>query len=56
MMPHDEVIYYNRIDTGIFLLFLDLCLKHQGIKYNRKLYMDDKDTEKTLLADYSLHI
>ena len=54
MMPHDEVIYYNRIDTGIFLLFLDLCLKHQGIKYNRELYMDDKDTEKTLLADYSL--
>lgn len=52
IMPHNEVIYYNRIDIGIFLLFLDLCLNHYNIKYTKSIYQDELDDEKTLIADY----
>ena len=56
-MPTNKVIYYNRIDMGIFLLFIDLCLKHDNIKYARTLLTDknDDDEEKTLLATYQLN-
>lgn len=40
MMPADKVAYYNRIDIGIFLLFLKLCLKHSHIAFERTLYED----------------
>ena len=57
IMPTNKVIYYNRIDMGIFLLFIDLCLKHDNIKYARTLLTDknDDDEEKTLLATYQLN-
>ena len=34
IMPKDKVIYYNQIDIGIFLCFLELCLKKNNIDYN----------------------
>ena len=54
IMPADKVAYYNRIDIGIFLLFLELCLGHEGISFERKLFSDDSDTdrENTLIAEY----
>lgn len=56
IMPADKVAYYNRIDIGIFLLFLELCLEHEGISFERKLFSDDgdKDRESTLIAEYNL--
>ena len=56
IMPADKVAYYNRIDIGIFLLFLDLCLNHNSIKYERELFIDlsNDDIEKTLIATYYL--
>lgn len=55
IMPSDMVSYYNRIDMGIFLCFLDICLEHGGISYERKLYSDDgEDNELTLNAEYKL--
>ena len=50
IMPADRVSYYNRIDIGIFLCFLDLCLNHQNIKYEHTLYFDDGSDEEKLLA------
>lgn len=55
IMPADRVAYYNRIDMGIFLLFLELCLKHEGISYERTLFPDAGDAEKTLTAVYRLN-
>lgn len=55
MMPKDKIVFYNQIDIGIFLLFLELCLEHGGYNYTRTLYgkTDDKD-EESLTATYSL--
>ncbi|MGN0153831.1 MAG: nitroreductase family protein [Lachnospiraceae bacterium] len=54
IMPVDKVTFYNRIDIGIFLCFLDICLAHDGQLFDRKLYIDnaDDDTEKVLVAEY----
>lgn len=55
IMPKDRITYYNRIDLGIFLCFLELCLNHEGIRYTRKLYPDQgTEEELTLNAVYHL--
>lgn len=55
IMPADRVSFYNQIDTGIFLCFLDLCLRHNHIKYDAELYADyGLDEEKTKIAVYKL--
>ena len=52
-MPADKVSFYNQIDIGIFLCFLDLCLQHESIQYEVQLYTDrGLDEEKTLNAVY----
>ncbi|MBQ4564834.1 MAG: nitroreductase [Oscillospiraceae bacterium] len=55
IMPKDRVTYYNRIDMGIFLLFLELCLRHEALPYRRELFTDPgDDREETLNAIYTL--
>jgi hypothetical protein len=55
IMPADRVSFYNRIDTGVFLCFLDICLDHNGIRYTRTLHPDGGgDGELTLNAEYTL--
>lgn len=54
IMPATQVSYYNQIDVGIFLCFMDLCLGHEGLRYERLLHVDDgTDVEKTLVAVYT---
>jgi len=57
IMPAAKVAYYNRIDIGIFLYFLELCLKHEKIEFERTLYKDlsNDDIEKTLTAIYAIN-
>ncbi len=53
IMPAALVGYYNRIDMGIFLYFLDICLENAGISYRKCLYIDPgENVEMTLLAEY----
>ena len=53
IMPKDLVIYYNQIDIGIFLCFVELCLEKQDLKYERKLFIEDNhENEKNLTASY----
>lgn len=52
IMPADRVTDYNRIDIGIFLLYLEVCMDHAGIPFARTLYPDTGDAEKTLAAVY----
>ena len=56
IMPAAAVAYYNRIDIGIYLLFLELCLKEQGITFSRELFIDDAgdSVEYSKVAEYVL--
>lgn len=56
IMPADKVAYYNRIDIGIFLCFLEVCLQQNGEEFERTLYVDtaQDDVEQTLVAEYGL--
>jgi len=54
IMPADKVVYYNRIDMGIFLLFMELCLKHEGMAFTRTLFADTVDEKaRVLTAKYT---
>ncbi|MGN1406225.1 MAG: nitroreductase, partial [Erysipelotrichaceae bacterium] len=53
IMPKDKVVYYNRIDMGIFLLVLELVLEHNNFDYRRTLFDDNDDlSEYVLCAKY----
>ena len=54
IMPAEKVAHYNRIDMGIFLLFLELCMEHEGLSFRRTLFHDTGDEEKTLIAAYTI--
>lgn len=55
IMPANKVTYYNRIDIGIFLCFLEICLSHDNVKFERTLYADScDDSEKVLNAVYHI--
>lgn len=55
IMPANQVVYYNRIDMGIFLMFLEVCLHHEKMEFERELFHDKGgDAEKTLTAVYRL--
>ncbi len=54
-MPKNMVIYYNQIDIGIFLCFLELCLENNNLSYNRKIYVEENhDNENNLVAVYKI--
>jgi hypothetical protein len=55
IMPKASITYYNQIDIGIFLCFLELCLNKNKIKFNRELFIEENhDNELNLLAIYKL--
>ena len=55
IMPKNMVIYYNQIDIGIYLCFLELCLEKNNTVYDRKVFVeDDHEKEKNLIATYEI--
>ena len=55
IMPKDRVIYYNQIDIGIFLCFMELCLEHNRVNYKRELFVEeDAEKEYNLTAIYHI--
>lgn len=57
IMPTDAVVYYNKIDIGIFLCFLELCLNKKNLNFERKLYTEEKSIiEKNLVAVYRINV
>lgn len=50
IIPPSLVSYYQSIDIGIFLLFLELALEHATTKYCRTLYMEDQKDERSVLT------
>ncbi len=55
IMPKDRVIYYNQIDIGIFLYFLELCLMKNQISFERTIYEEENpEQEYNLEAIYQI--
>ncbi len=55
IMPADKVSFYNRIDIGIFICFMDICLQHNGVGFKKTLYSDAGDDKELVLnAKYGL--
>ncbi len=55
IMPANAVSYYNRIDLGIFLCILELCMAKNHIEFERTLFVDDgADREYTKSAEYRI--
>ena len=56
IMPIDKVMFYNRIDIGIFLCILETCLNYEGIAFQKELFLDEStaEVEKTLSAKYRI--
>lgn len=56
IMPKEMVGVMNRIDMGIFLQFLELCLQHENYDFSRDLFVDEGTEEEwTLCAQYALN-
>ncbi|MCQ2457524.1 MAG: nitroreductase [Clostridia bacterium] len=54
IMPAGSVGYFNRIDIGIFLCFLEIIMAEKGITAARELFIDSGDEEYTPVAKYSV--
>lgn len=55
IMPVEAVSYFNRIDIGIYLCFLEICLYKNKIEFERELFTDNGgDTELTKVAIYNV--
>ena len=55
IMPKNKVIYYNQIDIGIFLCFLELCLEHNNISYKKEVFIEENhESENNLTAIYHI--
>lgn len=55
IMPADKACYFNQIDMGIFLCFMDLCLDHEDIKYERTMFKEeDEKGSLNKTAEYRL--
>ena len=53
IMPAAKVAYFNRIDIGIYLCILELCMQKNDIKFEKELFTDDGgDEEYTKVAVY----
>lgn len=55
IMPASAVSYFNRIDIGIYLCILEICMSKKEIEFKRELFIDNgDDTELTKVAEYIL--
>ena len=52
IMPAAAVSYYNRIDMGIFLCILEICMAEQKLAYTRTLFPDVSEEEYIKVAEY----
>ena len=54
IMPPKFAFYFNRIDMGIFLCILEICMAERNIVASRELYVDEADNELCPVAKYIL--
>ena len=57
IMPKNASVYYNQIDIGIFMCFVELCLLNKNINFKRTIYKDNQEFDtKQLNATYNITI
>ena len=54
IMPAKAVAYFNRIDIGIFLCILEICMAEKQMEFHRTLFIDSADEEYVKVAEYRL--
>ena len=56
LMPSVVTDYFNRIDIGIYLCILEVCLSHVGIAFKRQLFPDTEKSKEDMIpaASYEL--
>lgn len=54
LLTPKAAFYFNRIDMGIFLCFLEICMAEKGISAARELFPDEEDAEFAKVAEYRL--
>lgn len=55
LLTHKAALYFNRIDIGIYLCILEICLEKNQIKYTKSLFVDEgTNDELTKVAVYKL--
>jgi nitroreductase len=54
IMPKGKVPFYNSIDMGIFLYFLELTLSHNGFSFQRTLSPENNNSNLISIATYTL--
>ena len=55
IMPKNLVIFYNQIDIGIFLCFLELTLNKNNITYEKEIFVEkNHEDENNLIAKYKI--
>ena len=54
IMPKDKVPFYNSIDMGIFLYFLELSLLYNNISFKRFFCKEKEKSDLTPIAIYNL--
>lgn len=53
--PANKLPYYNSIDMGIFLCFLEITLGHNGYEFDRVLSLsEDSDSKLIEIATYTI--
>lgn len=55
IVPQDKLSYYNKIDIGIMMLFIEICLQHEGLEYISELSLQLEESDKQLVTVYSIH-
>ncbi len=53
IMPKEKVAFYNSIDMGIFLYFIELALSHNQIPFQRTLSNENNDSNLVAIAEYT---
>ena len=54
IMPAKTAAYFNRIDMGIFLCILEICMAEANVAFDRALYVDASDGDASKVAEYRL--
>ena len=55
IMPPSAAFYFNRIDIGIYLCILEICMEQNGIDFERTLFPDTVDERKNKVAVYKIN-
>ncbi len=57
IMPASAVPYFNRIDIGIYLCILEICMDRNGFSFEKTLFADNGgDAERTKVAEYRMNL